>query len=139
MKILVIYIAALEPGTVRQFHPGRMCQIVSEELTEKRSERHQIRMSEIQSAGMYFRGDFPRTWQLRAGQGDTVFVFRRQKSHVSLQCCAPSRMQRIIATTGVRPVADIRFFALGHYSQEAGRVGTEDSGYRRQHRGRLFR
>lgn len=48
-------------------------------------------------------------------------------------------MQRVIAPTGVRSVTHVRFLALGHHAQEAGRVGTENGGYRRQHRGRLLR
>lgn len=120
VEILIVDVAALEPGAVRQFHPGRVRQIVSEELAEKRGERHQVRMLKVQSAGMYLRGDFSRARQLHAGQGDTVLVLRRQESHVRLQGGAPGRVQRVVAPTGVRPETDVRLLAVGHHPQEAG-------------------
>lgn len=120
VEILIVDVAALEPGAVRQFHPGRVRQVVSEELTEKRGERHQVRMLKVQPAGMYLRGDFSRARQLRTGQGDAVFVLWRQESHVRLQGSAPGRVQRVVAPTGVRSETDVRLLAVGHQPQEAG-------------------
>lgn len=85
VKILVIDVAALKPGAVRQYHSGSVRQVVCEKLTEKRGERHQVRMFKVQSARMYLRGNLSRAGQLHAGQRDAVLVFRGQESHVSLQ------------------------------------------------------